>query len=400
MRIANQQFIKDSNMKLLYSNIHHNRGISRAQLAKVTHLSKTTVSTLIDELICRKFILDTGSSESENIGRRPNSLIIRPNSYYVIVLNWIVDIVSVSVVDITGICVHSESFQIPSGETYLTLSQKCVSTLINTHFSQYCILGICVSVSALIDSVHEEIYSTTLSLKELTGVNLIHELRNLFPDFPVAILEDTACYAYAEKIYTHIDQENFTFINFGRGIGATIFVNGIMLGNASGAVTQFGHYSPDFTGDLCACGNMGCLETILSEHSIKKQLKTFGYSLLDSQEHITFSDLSKAALFGDYASSQLLSSMAEILAKAVANLICIVNPDLIVLGGNGPALGPIFLKNFRQSLSKYGFSKMISSTTCRYSQLDSEAYKNGAMKYFFDQHYSFTQNNAGAFWIG
>ncbi|MDD3279335.1 MAG: ROK family transcriptional regulator [Lachnospiraceae bacterium] len=400
MRIANQQLIKDSNMKLLYSIVHQNRGISRTQLARMTRLSKTTVSTLVDELICRNFILDTGSSESENIGRRPNNLIIRPQSYYVIVLNWIVDIIFVSVVDIAGNSVYNKSCQLSPEETYLTLSRKCVDQLLDTRFSRECILGICVSVSAMIDAVHEEIYSTTLSLKKSDDINLIRELRHLFPAFPVAILEDTACYAYAEKVYTHIEEDNFAFINFGRGIGATIFINGMMLGNASGAVTQFGHYSPDFSGELCACGNRGCLETILSEHSIKRQLKTFGSSLLDLQEHITFSDLNKAALFGDYASLQLLSFMAEILAKATANLICIVNPDLIILGGSAPALGPIFLTEFRRFLSEYGFNKMVSSTSSRYSQLDSDACKNGAMKYFFDQHFSFAQNNAGAFWIG
>lgn len=55
------------------------------------------------------------------------------------------------------------------------------------------ILGICVVVSAMIDAVRSEIYSTTLSLGPGGSGNLIHELNFAFPEYPVALLEDTAC---------------------------------------------------------------------------------------------------------------------------------------------------------------------------------------------------------------
>ena len=61
LKFINQQLIKDTNMKHLYTSIYHNPGISRAHLSKQTALSKTTVSTLIDELIERNFILDGGA---------------------------------------------------------------------------------------------------------------------------------------------------------------------------------------------------------------------------------------------------------------------------------------------------------------------------------------------------
>ena len=75
LKFINQQLIKDTNMKHLYTSIYHNPGISRAHLSKQTALSKTTVSTLIDELIERNFILDGGAGESGGTtGRNPNHL--------------------------------------------------------------------------------------------------------------------------------------------------------------------------------------------------------------------------------------------------------------------------------------------------------------------------------------
>ena len=78
LKFINQQLIKDTNMKHLYTSIYHNPGISRAHLSKQTALSKTTVSTLIDELIERNFILDGGAGESGTTGRKPESALHPP----------------------------------------------------------------------------------------------------------------------------------------------------------------------------------------------------------------------------------------------------------------------------------------------------------------------------------
>ena len=102
----------------------------------------------------------------------------------------------------------------------------------------------------MIDAAREEIYSTTLSLPAL-GEEKIFPLLPALSRISVAFLEDTACFAYAEKVYTSLKENNFAFINFNRGIGATLFIEGNMLGKASGSFTQFGHYSVDPEGPLC-----------------------------------------------------------------------------------------------------------------------------------------------------
>ena len=77
MKLVNQQVIKNTNMKRLYTSIYSSPGISRAHLAKQTKLSKTTVSTLVDELIEREFIVDSGIGESDSIGRKPDEQLLR-----------------------------------------------------------------------------------------------------------------------------------------------------------------------------------------------------------------------------------------------------------------------------------------------------------------------------------
>ena len=108
MKPVNQQQIKDINMKRLYASIYSTPGISRAELAKRTKLSKTTVSTLVDELIERAFIQDSGIVESTALGRRPNSLHNRRNSHYIIVFNWYENQIYTHLVDIAGTSVFQD----------------------------------------------------------------------------------------------------------------------------------------------------------------------------------------------------------------------------------------------------------------------------------------------------
>ena len=113
MKLVNQQVIKNTNMKRLYTSIYSSPGISRAHLAKQTKLSKTTVSTLVDELIERGFIVDSGIGESDSIGRKPNCLQVRMNSYYVVVMNWHENAVEAYLVDIAGTSVFMNHGSFP-----------------------------------------------------------------------------------------------------------------------------------------------------------------------------------------------------------------------------------------------------------------------------------------------
>ena len=253
----------------------------------------------------------------------------------------------------------------------------------------------------MIDASSNEVYSTTLNLPSMESTQIIKSLKTAFPGYPVDLLNDTACYSYAEKVYGNIKEKNFAFLNFGRGIGATLFTEGSMLGTASGSSTQFGHYSIDPHGPECICGNHGCLEVKISEQALKNRIPEFGQiPSLSALSEITFSDLGKAATFRDPTALAMVKEMAWELSIALSNLISTVNPSLIVLGGKIPDLGEYFLNEVREDLKKTGFRRMVDNVTVRYSQLQSDSFLNGAMKYFFDIHYSFTNQDPTNFFIG
>ena len=120
---------------------------------------------------------------------------------------------------------------------------------------------------------------------------------------------------------------------------------------------------------------------------------------LSALSEITFS-VWKAATFRDPTALAMVKEMAWELSIALSNLISTVNPSLIVLGGKIPDLGEYFLNEVREDLKKTGFRRMVDNVTVRYSQLQSDSFLNGAMKYFFDIHYSFTNQDPTNFFIG
>ncbi len=401
MAQINQQSIKNSNLKSIYNHIYESDGISRTQLSKSIGLSKTTISTLVNELIEREFIYDSGTSVTEDVGRNPNYLHIQFNSYYVINVLWINNSVEVDLVDIAGKTVYSKNLRLKKNDTYISLSKKHIYESLLNKVSKDKILGITIVVSAMVDPKRNIFYSTTLNMSGGEQKNLIPKIKETFNDFPVALLNDTACYAYAEKVYANVKESDFVFINFSYGIGATLFINNQMVGNANGATTQFGHYSVDPNGKTCVCGNRGCIEATMGEHVLKERVKETGNSnLLNNLEQVTFADLGEAAKQGDKIAQDVIKSMAKEFSYALSNLISIVHPKLIVLGGKSKGLESLFLNEIRNNLKHTGFKKLVEEVNISYSKLNQKKYILGSMKYFFDMYFKFTDDLAGSMFIG
>ena len=396
------QLINNPNLELLSHSIFENRGISRAALAKKTGLSRTAVSALIDELTESGFLYDSGTGDSAGVGRKPNCLELCSGNHYIAVFGWEEKRVHAQLIDICGSTLLQQELYRTPGDSYTELCHAFLEERILKLIRSTQLLGICFVLPAMIDPEKETVFSTTISLAQDQGeTGVIPLLRETFSSYAAAVFNDTACAAYAEKIYTAILEKDYAFIRFSRGIGAALFIQDRLLGRACASYTQFGHFSISPQGPPCPCGNNGCLELVLSEEALPGRLHAEGTSSsLLSLPSIGYADLGRAALYGDQTAIQVIRKMAREFSFALSNLICLVHPRLIVLGGNACTLGPVFLEEIRLSLQETGFRRMTENVRIRYSGLDAYACYNGAMKYFFDIHYQFTGSMKGSFFIG
>lgn len=397
--MINQQLIKSANKKELYTMISENPGISRAQLASLRKLSKTTVSALVEELIQEGYIIDEGAVESRSQGRRPNSLVINDRRDCIVVLNWRKRILQIALV--------SASFEVElveeAGCVPLENPEERIRDLIDDfadrHGKERHILGVCLIVPGIVDSERKRVISMVLPLEE--DNRILEELRKKIDKrYPLSVFNDTACFAYAENVFGDVDINNYAYLNINEGVGASLIQNGAILMGATGMGTQFGHFSIDRNGERCICGNRGCLENRIGEMALRKRAEELGVlEEFGGLEQILFKDVEQLAREGKPGASALLSALADDLSFALGNLITMFHPDTIIIGGMGRKLGEMYLGRIRSNLREVGFRQFVEDVDIRFTRLKEEAVFRGAAKYYLDTHYNFMEEMNGKLFL-
>lgn len=395
--MINQQVIKSSNKKKMYTMIAEVPGISRAKLASRAALSKTTVSVLVDELIQEGYVLDKGAVESKHQGRRPNSLVVNAKNNCVVVINWKARTIQIAAVSAAfGVTALEEYTPMKDAEPVCQIA-GIVNTFIQNHAEGQHILGVCIVIPGIIDEKNHRIISTVLGLG--TDENMIFKLREAIDDYPLAIFNDTACLAYAENAFGNIDINNYVYLNINEGVGASLIQNGKILRGATGLGTQFGHFSIDRNGEPCSCGNRGCLENRIGEMVLAKRAKECGALEEFDEQPILFRDVSQLAEQGNPGALRLIYGLADDLAFSIGNLITMFHPDAIVIGGMGRKLGEIYLNRVTEQVKQVGFRQFVEDVEIHYTTLKEDSVFTGAAKYYLDTHYDFMEDMGGTLFL-
>ena len=387
MKTINQQTIKSNHLKLVYSLISKHGFISRAKIAGITKLSKTTISALTDELINTGYIVDTGTDDRTALGRKPNLLALNSSENFVAVIAWYRNSLVSALVDTAGEIRYQQETSLSEEDNVACIADAVHSSLIPAAGSGR-ILGVCIVVPAMVDNENKQILSTVLRLRD--GDTVIDRIRKAVPDYPLAILNDTACYAYAECVYSNIKKEEVAFINLSKGVGAVLISKGVFLRGANGMMTQFGHYSVDRNGRQCVCGNKGCLECLVGENWLE----------LPAGNKILFNDLRRLTDEGNSQAISLLERLAEDMAFGLSNLISLFNPKLIVIGGTGIILGERYLSLVKEKLQTVGFPQFVKNVRVRFASIDEQAELKGAARYYLEQHFTFDGNTKDKLFLG
>lgn len=396
----NQLLIKDNNKKQIYQLIEDFPGISRTQIAEQLKLSKTTVSALVDEMMQEMFVIDEGASESSRQGRKPNSLAVNNSTNYVIVLNWHKDNLEIALVDSAMNIVLCREYDMKNAGDALAGLKGYFEEFREAQCVDIHVMGVCVIVPGMIDEKHDEIISVVLPT-ESQGNYKISRLRSMLDGYPLAILNDTACFAYAETAFGKLDGENYIYININDGVGAAIIHDRHLLGGANGMATQFGHFSVDRNGCPCACGNRGCLENQIGELALPRQFEEFGLEVpKGSGDKLLFKDLAALVGAGDEDALKLMSYMAEDFAYALCNAITLFHPELVIIGGIGRKLGDRFLELLKGKMQQFGFRQFVSDVDVVYTKLGEASVVRGAAKYYINRYFKFNDMEPSQLFCG
>ncbi len=359
---SSQQLIKEQNLKLVFRLIHQHGSISRADLKKITGLSATTVSSLIEELILDGIVVERGIKDSTTSGRKAVLLSIRPGGGRFISLDVQDEIVVIDsyLLDFS-LAFHAE---IPMNSVE-TLVGDVVSAIRNASGEK--LLGISIA-SAYVDYA-----SFTPTNEVMEKLDRIYQAVSLtYPDVNLQLMHDAGYMAYAEMA-VHSEMTNLLLVNIHDGISAGIILNGKLYkgGTATGRI---GHMSVDMNGESCWCGSRGCLEKYTSTQKI-----------LEKADCKTISALQDKLEQGDANAIQVVTTAAKALAFVLANISNTIGLETVIIGGKVKELGEFFIDKVIEEFRVIAIARKC--TDISYSEIEGNTVTLGGAKSSFDEYF-------------
>lgn len=180
-------------------------------------------------------------------------------------------------------------------------------------------------------------------------------------------------------------------VALGTGIGGGIYINGMLISGFKGAGGEMGHMKIVKDGRLCGCGQKGCFEAYASATGLIREAvsrltvnkQNLLYTMIEGNiAGLEAKDIFDAAKEGDIFSLDLVDYEAEYLAMGIANILNIVNPETIVLGGGVALAGDILLEPLRKKLEKYALPVTLEGLKIVQGVLGNEAGIKGAVGLF------------------
>ena len=375
MKKATHQQTKQHNRDLVLRTIFANDPISRAEIARVTHLTRTTVSDVVSGLIIEGLVDEVGRGESIG-GKSPILLSVIADSRYLIGLNLAQDRFIGAVVNLRGEIKETVEVEVhdDNGEKALQLVYQILDQLIRKKHKP--LVGIGVGTPGLINT-REGIVLSAVNL-EWENLPLGSLLQKKYK-IPVLVLNDSQATAIGEYVYgnKHKPDENLIVVNVKYGIGAGILVNGQLFQGDGGGAGEIGHVVVQENGELCRCGKHGCLETISSARAVMQHLKVDALDAVHS-----------AFEAGGTKAKESIERAARYLGISLANLIGTLNIQKIVLTGDMTRFGTSWLETVNSSMRNAALTRMSEGTQLELGTLDYRACILGASAFLLLDGYS------------
>ena len=373
----NQSTVKANNRSLILKAVNAFGEISRADLARLTGLTKTSVTKIVKSLIKKGILVETGIQKSQ-FGRKPILLKINNNSYFSIGLYISRDFIYTNAANLGGQLIYKEKCSLSKHLSMKNLKSHIKSSIDNILAHEKLpkdkVLGIGVASIGPLDLANGIILNPP-NFKGLKSIPVVDFLQNEY-GLPAVLDNDMNAAALAEKLFGHAKEcRDFIYVGVTNGIGAGIVLDNSLFRGHNGFAGEIGHISIDMNGAKCACGNTGCLELYANIPGIveKVQISTeLGYqSSLTGQDRITWESIVHAANENDSLAAGSVEKLAYYLSIGLVSLINSFDPEIIFLGHEIALAKDIILNPLQQFINQSylsRYSKKIKLTISKFGQ--------------------------------
>jgi len=337
-------------------NLIRDRGtITRTELNHLTHLSAPTISSLVNILLDSGFVKESGIGLSSG-GRKPVMLEFNYDVRQIVGIDMGATHITIVLMNLKGevrqrFSHHMDVLSDP--EEVLRIIRNAVQDMMaKAGITDHDLLGIGYTVPApLVDEKTGEFITYYMPLwKEIRCIRAIRE----FSSAPVYFENDANAATIAEKWWgSGQGYDNLVYIKLGTGVGSGIMIDGEIYKGFDGTAGEIGHTTIEADGRECRCGNHGCLESYIGIQGIlsdaRNALKN-DPNWNDRLELLDVKGVVKAAREGNQECEKIISTAGWYLGIGLANIINLVNPGLLILGGDLADAGQMLLDPARRSL--------------------------------------------------
>ncbi len=336
-------------------------GITRAELARLTGFSKSTISQHVDTLLQEKLVVE-GSGVS---GGRKNAhcLYFNADCGYVVSVDVGATSLNVAVCNLVGeplAVSFQENVDVNRGPRVIL--QEAIATarglLEKKNVGLDAILGIGVGIPAPIEFATGRPSQPPL----MHGGWGNYPIRETFEEAfhkPTFVDNDVNIMAMAEHEMERGNSDgNFLFVKLGTGIGCGIFSKGKIYRGAAGCAGDIGHISVEGNDDLCPCGNRGCLENLAGGAAIRRKVREMAQSgaseflaaRLAAGGEVDCRTLREGILAQDTACKEFVYQTGLYIGEVLAKLVNFYNPSMVVFGGGLINLGDLLFNAIREKI--------------------------------------------------
>jgi predicted NBD/HSP70 family sugar kinase len=361
----------------------HPQGLTKSEIALRTGLARTTVNQRLGPLIAAGLVVP--SPEGSHTGGRPaDRFVINDRFGVVLAADMGASGLRVALCDMNArvLAERSERSDITTGPV-VVLSRVAVlfgEMLDASSVAASEVRGIGIDVPGPVDHDSGRVITPPI----MTGWHDFDIPGFFRPRFacPVMVENDVNAMAFGEHRLVHPDTRNIVFVKIGTGIGTGIIVDGRIYRGSDGAAGDVGHIQiednlPDRP--LCRCGRFGCVEAHAGGWALLRDLKAYGVPV------DTVADVVQLMREGHPEATRLYRRAAMVVGTAVSDIINLLNPRIVVLGGQLASVDDFFFAGVREVVYRRSLPLATRSLQIVASRLGENAGVHGLARLVLDE---------------
>lgn len=317
-------------------------GLSRADVARMCDLAKSTVSSVVDELVKSELLKETGSKESSR-GRRPVGLMFNPHSRVAVGISLDQNRIEIVLCNLDGIFQAVRVRKLTRRDNLQSIASIALvelrRLLTEKDMLRSKIGGIGLAVPGPLPSCPDGGNLHYNTLKELLSKEL---------NCPVLVDSNTNMAALAESRFGAArDSEEALVIRLGQEVRSALIIDHKLLKGAQGRAGELGHVIVPGADSPCKCGKRGCINSVAGTNAIVSRCQLTDTSIED------IDDVISSSLRGHHNCREALIDAARAVGYGIATCINILAPAHLIVTGRVVAAGSVLLDPLKEAITKF-----------------------------------------------